>query len=115
MGFLSCLPDRNSSEKCATKTPLPTKQVIPVKSGTYIRIRELKGPCSKKNVGKGGQGQTELGFPAYTRRLRSTRGVRMWSNVIGCPRDEVRIGDPVELVHEDVTEAFILPRFCRVR
>ena len=40
-------------------------------------------------------------------------GVRMWSNVIGCSPDEVRIGDPVELVYEDVTEAVTLPRFRR--
>jgi len=38
-------------------------------------------------------------------------GVRIWSNVIGCPPDEVQIGQLVTLVYEDVTEAITLPRF----
>ncbi|OGP30674.1 MAG: hypothetical protein A2038_12190 [Deltaproteobacteria bacterium GWA2_57_13] len=37
--------------------------------------------------------------------------VKIWSNVIGCPPDEVKIGDPVVLVYEDVTEEISLPKF----
>jgi uncharacterized OB-fold protein len=42
-------------------------------------------------------------------------GVRMWSNVIGCPAEEVKIGDRVEVSYDDVTEEITLPKFRRVR
>ena len=38
-------------------------------------------------------------------------GVRMWSNVIGVPPEEVRIGDGVEITYVDVTKDVTLPRF----
>ena len=37
-------------------------------------------------------------------------GVRMWSNVVGAGADDVRIGDRVRLIYEDVGRA-ALPRF----
>ncbi|MFC1816012.1 Zn-ribbon domain-containing OB-fold protein, partial [Thermodesulfobacteriota bacterium] len=33
------------------------------------------------------------------------------SNVIGCGVDEVKVGMPVEVVYEDITEAYTLPKF----
>jgi uncharacterized OB-fold protein len=39
--------------------------------------------------------------------------VRMWSNVIGCPAEQVEIGDRVAIVYEDVTETISLPKFRR--
>ncbi len=41
-------------------------------------------------------------------------GVRMVSNVIDCPPDDVRIGMPVEVVYEDFEE-YTLPKFRPVR
>ena len=41
-------------------------------------------------------------------------GVRMWSNVIGCPAEEVKIGDRVEVSYDDVTNDITLPKFRRV-
>jgi uncharacterized OB-fold protein len=38
-------------------------------------------------------------------------GVRMPSNVVGCPPDAVRIGMPVEVVFEDLTPEITLPKF----
>jgi hypothetical protein len=38
-------------------------------------------------------------------------GLRMLSNVIGIPPDQVRVGMPVEVVFEQVTEEVTLPKF----
>jgi len=38
-------------------------------------------------------------------------GVRMWSNVIGCLAEEVKIGDRVEISYDDVTDDITLPKF----
>jgi uncharacterized OB-fold protein len=38
-------------------------------------------------------------------------GVRMWTNVIGCPPSEVHCGMRVEIVYEDVTDNVTLARF----
>ncbi len=38
-------------------------------------------------------------------------GPRMESNVIGCAMEDISIGMPVEVVFEDVTEEFTIPRF----
>lgn len=37
--------------------------------------------------------------------------VRLTSNVIGCPWQDVRVGMPVRVVFEDVTPEFTLPKF----
>ena len=41
-------------------------------------------------------------------------GVRVWSNVIGCGAEEVKIGDRVEIHYEDVTNNVALPKFRRI-
>lgn len=41
-------------------------------------------------------------------------GVRMMSNVVGCPADQVRIGMRVRVVFKDLTEAVALPQFVPV-
>ena len=38
-------------------------------------------------------------------------GVRMMTNVVGCPPEDVRIGMPVEVVFEDVTPEVALAKF----
>jgi uncharacterized OB-fold protein len=38
-------------------------------------------------------------------------GVRMMSNIVDCAPEQVRIGLPVEVVFEDVTEEITLPKF----
>jgi hypothetical protein len=56
----------------------------------------------------------EADVPYNVSMIDLDEGVRIWSNVIDCPPDEVRIGDSVTLVYEDVTETVTLPRFRRV-
>ncbi|RMF85370.1 MAG: Zn-ribbon domain-containing OB-fold protein [Nitrospinota bacterium] len=38
-------------------------------------------------------------------------GVRMLTNIVDCPPEKVRIGMPVEVTFEDVTEEITLPKF----
>lgn len=38
-------------------------------------------------------------------------GVRMMSNIVGCDPHEVKIGMPVEVVFEDISEDIALPKF----
>lgn len=40
-----------------------------------------------------------------------TEGPRIWTNVIGIPPDDVKIGMPVEIVYDDVAADLTLPRF----
>jgi uncharacterized OB-fold protein len=38
-------------------------------------------------------------------------GVRVLTNIVGCPPNEVCVGMPVEVVFDDVTAEVTLPRF----
>ena len=49
--------------------------------------------------------------PYATAIVELEEGVRMMSNVVGCPPEEVRIGMPVEVVFEDVSDEIALPKF----
>jgi uncharacterized OB-fold protein len=42
-------------------------------------------------------------------------GVRLLSQMVDCPPDQLRIGMPVEVDFEDVTPEITLPKFRRVR
>jgi hypothetical protein len=42
-------------------------------------------------------------------------GVRLLSQVVDCPPDELEIGMPVEVVFDDVTDEVTLPKFRRAR
>lgn len=41
-------------------------------------------------------------------------GPRMYSNVVGTPDDRIKVGDPVEVVFDPVTDEVTIPRF-RIR
>ena len=51
------------------------------------------------------------GLPYVLAVVELTEGVRLMTNIIGCPPDQVRIGMPVEVVFEDVTPEITLPKF----
>ncbi len=42
-------------------------------------------------------------------------GVRLLSNLVDCPTDDIEIGMPVEVVFEDATEEITLPKFRLAR
>jgi uncharacterized OB-fold protein len=42
-------------------------------------------------------------------------GVRIISNVVGCPNSELQIGMPLEVIFEDITDEISLPKFKPVR
>jgi hypothetical protein len=39
----------------------------------------------------------------------------MWSNVIGCPAEDVKIGERVAVSYDDVTDEIALPKFRKVQ
>ncbi len=43
--------------------------------------------------------------------IETNEGPMIPSNVIGCKPEEVKIGMPVEVVFEDITEEFTVPKF----
>jgi uncharacterized OB-fold protein len=43
--------------------------------------------------------------------IETAEGPLIGSNVIGCKPEEVKIGMPVEIVFEDITDEFTLPKF----
>lgn len=46
--------------------------------------------------------------------VRLAEGPKMISNLVDCPLDEIRIGMPVEVVFEPISDAVTLPKFRRV-
>lgn len=60
--------------------------------------------------------------PAYERLVpygvaivELEEGVRMVTNIVGCPPEEIHIGMPVEVFFDDVSENIALPKFKAVR
>jgi uncharacterized OB-fold protein len=45
--------------------------------------------------------------------IELAEGVRIWSNVVECVPEDVRIGDRVTIVYDDVTADTTLPKFRR--
>ena len=53
----------------------------------------------------------EQDVPYNVSMIELDEGVRIWSNVIGCPPENVTIGDRVTIAYEDVADSFSLPKF----
>lgn len=68
---------------------------------TLIMCRSY-GPAWEKDV------------PYNVSMIELDEGVRMWSNVVGCLPENVKIGDPVAIEYDDATEAVSLPKFRRL-
>ena len=56
----------------------------------------------------------EADVPYNVSMIELEEGVRIWSNVIDCSPDEIRIGDAVAVVYKTVTDTVTLPKFRRV-
>jgi uncharacterized OB-fold protein len=57
----------------------------------------------------------EREVPYNISMIELEEGVRIWSNVVGSPPEKVKIGDPVVITYDDVTEDATLPKFRRAR
>jgi uncharacterized OB-fold protein len=66
---------------------------------SFIIVRRPLDPSWEKDI------------PFVVADILLDQGVRMISNVIGCKPEEVKIGMKVEVVFEDATETFTLPKF----
>jgi uncharacterized OB-fold protein len=49
--------------------------------------------------------------PYNVSMIQLEEGPRLFSNVVGVPPDQVRVGDPVEVVFDPVTDEVAIPRF----
>jgi uncharacterized OB-fold protein len=56
-------------------------------------------------------GYTKEDLPYNLSIIELEEGARMMSNVIGVPTSEVKIGTPVEVVYDDVTDEITLAKF----
>lgn len=56
-----------------------------------------------------------LGFasevPYNVAEVDLAEGIRVTSNIVGCPNAELRIGMPLEVTFEDISDAVTLPKF----
>ena len=50
-------------------------------------------------------------IPYAVAQIELAEGVRLTANIVDCPADELRVGLPVEVVFDRVTETLTLPRF----
>jgi len=66
---------------------------------SFIIVRRALDPSWEKDV------------PYVIADILLDQGVRMISNVIGCKPEEVKIGMKVEVVFDDVTAEYSLPKF----
>jgi uncharacterized protein len=82
-----CLSDR------ATWTPVAGTGTVHVQLGVHPRGRDAASE------------------PYSLTMVQLDEGVRMWSNVVDSDPDDVRIGDRVRIVYDDVTGG-TLPRFA---
>lgn len=54
-------------------------------------------------------------LPYVYAMIEMEEGPLIGSNIIGCDPMEVKVGMPVEIVFEDITEEFTLPKFRPIR
>ena len=50
-------------------------------------------------------------IPYAVASIELEEGPRMMSNITGCKMEDIKIGMPVEVYFEDVTDGFALPKF----
>lgn len=60
-------------------------------------------------------GYTKDDLPYNVSIIKLEEGMRMVSNVVGCPVDQVKIGMPVEVIYDDVTDEVTLAKFQPMR
>jgi uncharacterized protein len=66
---------------------------------SFIIVRRALDPSWEKDV------------PFVVADIQLEQGVRMISNVVGCKPEDVKIGMKVELVFEDATDTYSIPKF----
>ncbi|MEK7354699.1 MAG: Zn-ribbon domain-containing OB-fold protein [Chloroflexota bacterium] len=66
---------------------------------SFIVVRRATNPAFAKEI------------PYVVAIIETKEKTRLISNVIGCKPEDVKIGMPVEVVFEDITEEFSLPKF----
>jgi uncharacterized OB-fold protein len=104
---LSCKQFRYPPRSLCPRCHSPEAQWTPIGGGGEIYVALVMcrsyGPAWERDL------------PYNISLIDLDEGVRIWSNVIGCPAEEIKIGDRVEVSYEDVTDEIALPKFRKVR
>lgn len=66
---------------------------------SFVIMHQVYHPAFKNDV------------PYNVSAIEFEEGPRMFSNVVECSNDAIRVGMPVQLVYEDVTDEITLPKF----
>lgn len=90
---------------CHNCSSMNTENVVVSGKGTVYSYTIVTHPVHP--------GFMEVPYAVVLVELPDAGGVRMVSNIVDCPPEEVRIGMPVEVCFDDVTEEITLPRFKR--
>src|SRR3990172_3061511 len=70
---------------------------------SFIVARRATNPAFAKEV------------PYVVAIIETEEGGRLISNIVGCAPDEVKVGMPVEVIFDDVTDEVTLPKFKAVK
>lgn len=90
------------------------REVDPDSPGSPIEWREASGDgvvYAASVQHRPGPGRNPDDGPYVVALVELAEGVRMMSNVVGCPPDDVTVGMPVRLVWEPLSDGRHLPLF----
>ena len=90
------------------------RQVDPEAPGAAIEWREASGEGTVYAASvhhRPGPGRDPAEGPYVVALIDLAEGVRMMSNVVGCPPDDVDVGMPVRLTWEPLSDGRHLPLF----
>ena len=99
----------------ASETPMwYPREVDPAAPDAAIEWREASGDgvvYAASVHHRPGPGRDAADGPYVVALIELAEGVRMMSNVVGCPPDDVTVGMPVRLVWEPLSDGRHLPQF----
>jgi uncharacterized OB-fold protein len=90
------------------------REVDPDHPTSTIEWREASGEgvvYAASVMHRPGPGRDEADGPYVVAMIELAEGVRMMSNVVGCPPEDVTVGTPVRLVWEPLADGRHLPQF----
>ena len=74
-------------------------------------VSEHEDDCLRIRLSSGTTNALTTAVIHAVAQIELAEGVRLTANVVDCPVDALRVGLPVEVVFDRVTEALTLPRF----
>ncbi len=66
---------------------------------SFVIMHQVYNPAFKQDV------------PYNVAAIEFEEGPRLYSNIVDCANDAIRVGMPVQIVYDDVTDEITLPKF----